>query len=228
MHILMSTYSSSCSCAQQCPYKTPCGCLPLWYQPLCTRFPSWRRWVFTAPKMLDLGTPAIEPACSILGIDQVRTYSIYGEVYDVFCSEGVRWVGWIDVCSQSWGDSQFFCDQNQLLLMDVQWLGWLSNQYFVTRLLMIPSLWERLHPIFPSTADQVFFHLSHRLLLPHNDIWARILREYWSYISGSRTRVGLQIRLHGRNDPGAFDEEVLERILQCLHSEKVGSNSFPF
>lgn len=196
-------------------------------QPLCTRFPSWR-WVFTAPKMLDLGTPAIEPACSILGIDQVRTYSIYGKVYDVFCSEGVRWVGWIDVCSQSWGDSQFFCDQNQLLLTDVQWLGWLSNQYFVTRLLMIPSLWERLHPIFPSTADQVFFHLSHHLLLPHNDIWARILREYWSYISGSRTRVGLQIRLHGRNDPGAFDEEVLERILQCLHSEKVGSNSFPF
>lgn len=107
--------------------------------------------------------------------------------------------------------------------MDVQWLGWLSNQYFVTRLLMIPSLWERLHPIFPSTEDQVFFHLSHRLLLPHNDIWAHILREYWSYISGSRTRVGLQIRLHGRKDPGAFDEEVLERILQCLQSEKVGS-----
>jgi hypothetical protein len=48
---------------------------------------------FSSSQDAGPGSPAIEPACSILGIDQVRTYSIYGEIYDVFCSEGVRWVG---------------------------------------------------------------------------------------------------------------------------------------
>lgn len=120
---------------------------------------------------------------------------------------------------QSWADSQFFCDHTHFKLATVRWVGWTSNQYYTTSLFMIPSVWERLNPLFKP--NQVFVQLSHKILLPKNDLWAHIVRLYWGYLAGSGTRVGLQVRLHGRRDLAEYDENVFQRILECLHNNKV-------
>ena len=104
--------------------------------------------------------------------------------------------------------------------MNVRWLGWSSTQYYVTRLLMIPSIWERLNPLF-SQGDSIFAQLSYKILLPQNSVWAHMTRIYSGYLSGSGTRVGLQIRLHSRFDVAAFDQVALDRILDCLQTHKV-------
>lgn len=120
---------------------------------------------------------------------------------------------------QSWADSQFFCDHTHFKLANVRWVGWTSNQYYVTSLLMIRSVWERLNPLFKP--NQVFTQLSHKILLPKNELWAHIVRLYWGYLAGSGTRVGLQVRLHGRGDLAEYDQNVFQRILHCLHNNKV-------
>lgn len=120
---------------------------------------------------------------------------------------------------QSWADGQVFCDHTHSGLANVRWLGWTSNQYYVTRLLMVPSLWERLNPLF--APEDAFTVLSHKVLLPKNELWAHIVRLYFGYLAGSSKRVGVQVRLHGRHDLAEYDPVVFDRILHCFQSREV-------
>jgi len=98
--------------------------------------------------------------------------------------------------------------------MNERWLGWTSNQYYVTRLLMEPFLWERLNPLF--APEGVFTILSHKLLLPKNELWAHIVRLYFGYLAGSSKRVGVQVRLHRCDDLADYDPVVFDRILDAM------------
>ncbi|KAG0562082.1 hypothetical protein KC19_9G116600 [Ceratodon purpureus] len=120
---------------------------------------------------------------------------------------------------QSWADTQFFCEHTHFGLMNVRWVGWSSTQYFVTRLLMVPSIWERLNPLFPS--GEIFTFLSHKVLLPKNELWAHIVRLYFGYLAGSSKRVGVQVRLHGRWNLAEYDPVVFDHIVDCLQSRDV-------
>lgn len=120
---------------------------------------------------------------------------------------------------QSWADKQFFCNHTQFQLINVRWVAWRTNQYYMTNLFTIPPMWERLHPLFNVT--DMFTQLSHKVLLPRNDLWALILRHFLGYLSASNTRVGLQIRLHGRPNLAEYDQDVFDRILDCMQTHKV-------
>ncbi|KAJ7529459.1 hypothetical protein O6H91_15G052000 [Diphasiastrum complanatum] len=121
---------------------------------------------------------------------------------------------------QGWGDQQFFCDDRHYSLMKVRWVAWTSTQYYATSMLALPSFWHRLDSLFPSKTD-IFPRLARLIILPANHIWARVLRVYWGYLSCSGSRVGIQIRLHGRWDLAAFDAPVSARIRDCLTSHNL-------
>jgi len=89
---------------------------------------------------------------------------------------------------------------------------------------MVPSLWKILNPLF--APEDAFTILSHKLLLPKNELWARIVRLYFGYLQGSAKRVGVQVRLHGRHNPADYDPLVLDRILHCLQSREVINRHF--
>ncbi|KAL3692308.1 hypothetical protein R1sor_005959 [Riccia sorocarpa] len=110
--------------------------------------------------------------------------------------------------SQTSEDQLFFCEETQSGISKVQWVSWMSNQYYVTELFKIPSIWRRVNPIFNFRGETAFTYLSRLIILPNNDIWGHIIRTYWGYLATTRLRVGLQVRLHWRSDRAAFDEQV--------------------
>lgn len=94
------------------------------------------------------------------------------------------------------------------------WLAWTSTQYYSSRLLMLPSFWHGLLPLFPGL--DIFTQLGRLIVVPQNSIWQQLVRFYRGYLSCSGVRVGVQIRLHGRWDMTAFDTNVQARVLECL------------
>lgn len=112
-------------------------------------------------------------------------------------------------------DIQLFCEDNYNSLVNVRLIAWVSDLYITPNLFLVPSFWERMRTLFPDP-EQVFAHISRLVLLPANDIWAIVLKEYRSYLSCSKSRVGVQIRLHGRPDRTAFDVTANNMIMECL------------
>ncbi|MCO5580040.1 hypothetical protein L7F22_033906 [Adiantum nelumboides] len=113
-------------------------------------------------------------------------------------------------------DQQLFCEKTYTSLMNVKWVAWTSNQYFLTNLFLVPSFWQSVHPMFQENVGHIFTFLARLLLLPANDTWAIILREFWSYLDGANAQLGVQVRLHGRPNLSAFDLKANERIMECL------------
>lgn len=113
-------------------------------------------------------------------------------------------------------DQRFFCEEVYSSLKTVKWVAWSSNQYFLTNLFLIPSFWQHMHPIFKESVGHIFTFISRLLFLPANDTWAIIMREYWSYLSGASTQLGVQVRLHGRHNLAEFDPVANDKIMECL------------
>jgi hypothetical protein len=122
--------------------------------------------------------------------------------------------------SQDWGDDEFLCDNTHQFLKDIRWLGWTSNQYYVSQLFMIPSLWERLDPLFPAKTE-VFPQLARLILLPRNDVWKHIEHVYQDYDLDSMVQVGVQVRTLHRKNSEAFDPDIHKQIVDCLLMHKV-------
>lgn len=114
------------------------------------------------------------------------------------------------------GDMAFFTEEVYNRLKQVKWVVWESDLYTIPNLFLIPSFWRRMHPLFAKREDEAFALLSHLILNPANDVWAMVLKEYAGYMAGASTRVGVQIRLHGRTDRAMFDEDAMSRIMGCL------------
>lgn len=113
-------------------------------------------------------------------------------------------------------DQQLFCEETYTALKNVKWVAWTSNQYFLTNLFLVPSFWQRIHNVFQENVGHIFTYLARLLLLPANDTWAVILREFWSYLAGANSQLGVQVRLHGRPNLAEFDPEANDRIMECL------------
>jgi hypothetical protein len=92
----------------------------------------------------------------------------------------------------------------------------------VMRLLMVPSLWERLNLLF--LPGEIFTFVSHKVLLPKNELWAHIARILAAYLPGVSKHVGVQVRLHGRSNLAAYDLIVFDRILNCLQTHEVATS----
>lgn len=113
-------------------------------------------------------------------------------------------------------DQQIFCEETYTSLENIKWVAWTSNQYFLTNFFLVPSFWRRIYPILEDDIDHIFTYISRLLLLPANETWAIILREYWSYLSGATSKVGVQIRLHWRSNLAEYDVKANDNIMKCL------------
>ncbi|KAI5071975.1 hypothetical protein GOP47_0014226 [Adiantum capillus-veneris] len=113
-------------------------------------------------------------------------------------------------------DQLIFCEEKYTALMGVKWVAWRSNQYFLTNFFLVPSFWRRMQPIFGDDIDHIFTYISRVLFLPTNDTWAFILREFWSYLAGAVSRLGVQVRLHWRPNLAEYDRDAYEKIMKCL------------
>ncbi|RCV08488.1 hypothetical protein SETIT_1G330400v2 [Setaria italica] len=115
-------------------------------------------------------------------------------------------------------DKMFFCDDDQRLLSNVQWLLMRTDLYTVPGLFLITAFQEELDALFPER-DAAFHHLARYLFYPTNHVWGLVTRYYRAYLARADLRVGIQVR---NFDPRhAQSPHVLRQITSCVWREKV-------
>ncbi|EMS68360.1 putative fucosyltransferase 9 [Triticum urartu] len=84
------------------------------------------------------------------------------------------------------GDKRFFCDDDQRLMSNIQWLVARMDTYSVPGLFQVPSFAEELAALFPER-DAVFHHLGRYLFHPADHVWGLVSRheEYQQFGRGS-------------------------------------------
>ncbi|KAK3131925.1 hypothetical protein QOZ80_6AG0513450 [Eleusine coracana subsp. coracana] len=108
-------------------------------------------------------------------------------------------------------DKFFYCDEDQSLLRDIPWLVMRTDCYIVPGLYLDTGFREELARLFPEP-DTVFHHLGRYLFHPSNHVWGLITRYYDAYLATAQRRVGIQVRVFGKqpNSPA-----LLEQITKC-------------
>jgi xyloglucan fucosyltransferase len=115
-------------------------------------------------------------------------------------------------------DKMFFCDDDQRLLSNVQWLFMRTDLYTVPGLFLITAFQDELDALFPER-DAAFHHLARYLFHPTNHVWGLVTRYYRAYLARADLRVGIQVRTF---DPRhAQSPHVLRQITSCVWREKV-------
>ncbi|EES05854.1 galactoside 2-alpha-L-fucosyltransferase [Sorghum bicolor] len=115
-------------------------------------------------------------------------------------------------------DKMFFCDDDQRLLSNVQWLVMRTDMYTVPGLFLVTAFQEELDMLFPER-DAVFHHLARYLFHPTNHVWGLVTRYYRAYLSRAELRLGVQVR---NFDPWTLESPVvLRQITSCLWKEKL-------
>ena len=115
-------------------------------------------------------------------------------------------------------DKMFFCDDDQRLLSNVQWLVMRTDLYTVPGLFLVTAFQEELDTLFPER-DAVFHHLVRYLFHPTNHVWGLVARYYRAYLARADLRVGIQVR---NFDPRhAQSPHVLHQITSCVWREKL-------
>jgi xyloglucan fucosyltransferase len=115
-------------------------------------------------------------------------------------------------------DKMFFCDDDQRLLSNVQWLVMRTDMYTVTGLFLVTAFQEELDMLFPER-DAVFHHLGRYLFHPPNHVWGLVTRYYRAYLARAELRLGVQLR---HFDSWAQQSPVvLRQITSCLWREKL-------
>ncbi|KAM3209156.1 hypothetical protein ACQJBY_063699 [Aegilops geniculata] len=112
-------------------------------------------------------------------------------------------------------DKQFYCDEDQRVLRDIQWLVMRTDSYIVPGLFLVMAFQEELGMLFPEP-DTVFHHLGRYLFHPSNHVWGLVTRYHDAYLAAAHQRVGIQVRVFGSapNSP-----ELLEQITTCAQKE---------
>ncbi|KAI4976266.1 hypothetical protein ZWY2020_049873 [Hordeum vulgare] len=112
-------------------------------------------------------------------------------------------------------DKQFYCDEDQRVLRDIQWLVMRTDSYIVPGLFLVMAFQEELAMLFPEP-DTVFHHLGRYLFHPNNHVWGLVARYHDAYLAAAHQKVGIQVRVFGRepNSP-----ELLEQITTCAQKE---------
>ncbi|XP_062178740.1 galactoside 2-alpha-L-fucosyltransferase-like [Phragmites australis] len=112
-------------------------------------------------------------------------------------------------------DQLFFCDEDQQMLLNFQWLLMRTDSYIVPGLFFLKAFQEELDMLFPER-DTVFHHLGGYLFHPTNHVWGLITRYYRAHLAWAQRRVGIQVRVFPWQ---AESPELLERITTCTQEE---------
>ncbi|ONM15859.1 Galactoside 2-alpha-L-fucosyltransferase [Zea mays] len=121
--------------------------------------------------------------------------------------------------SGAYHDQLFFCDDVQAQLRRVPWLVFLSDNYIVPGLFLIPRYVGELARMFPRR-DVVFHHLGRYLFSPSNTVWDMVMRYHGSYFAKADERVGIQVRKFPWWAPISTDE-LYGQILNCSQREDI-------
>ncbi|XP_048530503.1 galactoside 2-alpha-L-fucosyltransferase-like [Triticum urartu] len=112
----------------------------------------------------------------------------------------------------------FFCDDDQAVLGNVNWVILRSNLYFAPGLFLVPRFEEELRWMFPAS-DTAFHHVGRYLFHPSNEVWQLITSYYTSYMASSfQEKIGLQITTFAWN-PVPF-EEYFKQVSACTTSQE--------
>ncbi|VAI84151.1 unnamed protein product [Triticum turgidum subsp. durum] len=114
-------------------------------------------------------------------------------------------------------DKLFFCDDDQRVLRDIQWLVMRTDSYIVPGLFLVKAFEEELDALFPER-DAVFHHLGRYLFHPTNQVWGLIARYYRAHLASARRVVGIQVRVFPWE---AESPEILEQIKTCTQNERL-------
>uniref|UniRef100_A0ACD5XSS0 Uncharacterized protein n=1 Tax=Avena sativa TaxID=4498 RepID=A0ACD5XSS0_AVESA len=117
--------------------------------------------------------------------------------------------------NQTEHDKLFFCDDDQRLLSNIQWLLIRSDGYIAPGLFLVEAFQEELHRLFPER-DAVFHHLGRYLFHPTNRVWGLITRYYDAHFAWAQRVVGIQVRV-----PWSESPEVLKQIKTCTQNERL-------
>lgn len=110
---------------------------------------------------------------------------------------------------------RFFCDTEQAIYSNVDWIGFRNNLYYVPKLFAVPSFRPVLESLFPDRA--VLAHLLRTLMLPCDSVWGRVKQVHDAHFRHADRRVGVQLRyFHGRADFDALHRENEDHVEQCL------------
>uniref|UniRef100_J3LHE0 Fucosyltransferase n=1 Tax=Oryza brachyantha TaxID=4533 RepID=J3LHE0_ORYBR len=116
-------------------------------------------------------------------------------------------------------DKMFFCDDDQRVLSNIQWLVMRTDSYIVPSLFLVTTFQEELDALFPER-DAVFHHLSRYLFHPVNHVWGLVARYYRAYLAPARQLVGVQVRVFDHRQARSL-HVVLEQITSCAWKEKL-------
>ncbi|XP_040381526.1 fucosyltransferase 2-like [Oryza brachyantha] len=108
-------------------------------------------------------------------------------------------------------DKFFFCDEDQRVIRNIPWLVMRTDNYIVPGLFLVTGFQQELDSLFPET-DAVFHHLGRYLFHPTNHVWGLVTRYYDAYLATAQQRVGIQVRVFGRQPESP---ELLEQITAC-------------
>lgn len=110
---------------------------------------------------------------------------------------------------------RFFCDTEQALYSNVDWIGFRNNLYYIPKLFAVPSFRPVLENLFPDRT--VLTHLLRTLMLPCDSVWGRVKQVHDAHLRHADRRVGVQLRyFHGRADFEAIHGQNEAHVEQCL------------
>ncbi|CAM0913837.1 unnamed protein product [Alopecurus aequalis] len=112
-------------------------------------------------------------------------------------------------------DKLFFCDDDQRLLSNIQWLVMRTDSYIAPGLFLVEAFREELARMFPER-DAVFHHLGRYLFHPTNRVWGLITRYNDAHFTRAQRVVGIQVRVFPWRSESP---EVLQQIKTCTQNE---------
>lgn len=111
-------------------------------------------------------------------------------------------------------DTRFYCDTEQKYYANVTWMEFTGCLYFAPKLFAVPSFRRTLNALFPDR--MILTRVLRGILLPSDDVWARVKRIDGGYLQQAYKRLGIQIRYRGRGEQfNRMHTTIESRVLQC-------------
>lgn len=111
-------------------------------------------------------------------------------------------------------DTRFFCETEQKYYANVTWMEFTGCLYFAPKLFAVPSFRRTLNALFPDR--MILTRVLRGILLPSDDVWARVKRIDSGYLQQAHKRLGIQIRYRDKGEQfNRMHTTIENRVLHC-------------
>lgn len=110
--------------------------------------------------------------------------------------------------------SRFYCDEEQKHYKNITFLYLTGMIYSLPKLFTVPTFRPVLEALFPDR--MALTAVLHEVLLPADEVWARVKRMDHGYLENNDRRLGIQLRYRlGSGEYNSMHEKVAIRVMQC-------------